>query len=278
MRIVAELGLGLGEERDLATGVERLPVETAIGRLEHTARRQRDVHVRRVARIDDDGVQHRPVGRVLLGPLGPRRPHRMVVPTVDRIPRCATVAADEQALRRAAGVPHTGFVGVPWRQPEHRLHAALELVARSKRGRRCFCPRRAQVVGMEKPSGRGARSASQQQASCPIRGPSSTTCCAMCPRNIGSLTVQLSRDASPVRVNTPLRVPTRSTPVVEPMSATSRDDRVGTTQGSTILKTAPVGSAACARRPYGVSSAPMTIEPPSSTILASAASVSSTPK
>jgi hypothetical protein len=49
------------------------------------------------------------------------------------------------------------------------------------------------------------------------------------------------------------------------LAATSRND-------------APVGSAAVASRPYGVSSASRSTEPPSSTIFASAASVSSTPK
>ncbi len=44
------------------------------------------------------------------------------------------------------------------------------------------------------------------------------------------------------------------------------------------LKAVPVGSAACASRPYGVSSAGCVTLPPSSTIRSRAASVSSTPK
>ena len=48
--------------------------------------------------------------------------------------------------------------------------------------------------------------------------------------------------------------------------------------GATSLNWVPVGSVAAARRPYGVSSAGRTIEPPSSTIFARAASVSATPK
>src|ERR1700712_940537 len=47
---------------------------------------------------------------------------------------------------------------------------------------------------------------------------------------------------------------------------------------ATSLNRAPVGSAAAARRPYGVSSAAIRMEPPRSTTFASAASVSSTPK
>lgn len=48
--------------------------------------------------------------------------------------------------------------------------------------------------------------------------------------------------------------------------------------GATSLNRAPVGSTAVARRPYGVSSAALSVEPPRSPILASEASVSSTPK
>jgi hypothetical protein len=47
---------------------------------------------------------------------------------------------------------------------------------------------------------------------------------------------------------------------------------------ATSLKSVPVGSAAAASRPYGVSSAGRTIFPPSRTICSSAAAVSSTPK
>src|SRR5207248_5889110 len=47
---------------------------------------------------------------------------------------------------------------------------------------------------------------------------------------------------------------------------------------ATSLKSAPVASVAVASRPYGVSSAGCTIEPPRSTILARVLSVSSAPK
>ena len=136
VRVVAELGVGIGEEARRAAGVERPPVAAAVDRLEHAAGRQPEVHVRGVARVDDDRVEHRAVGRVLLGPLGPRLPHRMVVPAVDGRPRVAAVVAAEQALRRSAGVPDAGLVGVARREPEHRPRAPAQSLAAAERRRR----------------------------------------------------------------------------------------------------------------------------------------------
>ncbi len=68
VRIVPELGVRVGEEVGPDAGVERVPVGAAVGRLEHAAARHAEVHVRGVARVDQDRVQLRPVGRASCSP------------------------------------------------------------------------------------------------------------------------------------------------------------------------------------------------------------------
>ena len=167
VRIVAELGVGIGEEVAVAARVERLPVGAAVGALEHAAARQPDVEVRGVARVDDHRVQHRPVGRVLLRPLGPRLPHRVVVPAAHRLPRVAAVVGAEQALRRAAGVPDAGLARVAGRQPEHRVAGCARADRRSRtRAARRLLSTIARGRSSGTPSGRGGRCASRAASSC----------------------------------------------------------------------------------------------------------------
>ena len=113
-----------------------------------------------------------------LGPLGPRLPHRVVVPAVDRLPRVAAVLAAEQALRRAARVPDAGLVGVARasaRTP--RCRRALER-GRRPRTRAAASPRSTSRRGRSSGtrSGRGGRCAPPSSSVRRSRG-SSTTCC-----------------------------------------------------------------------------------------------------
>ena len=110
VRVVPELrrrGSGRKSPRTPAlSGCQSLPPSA---RLEHAARRQPEVHVRRVARVDDDRVQHRAVGRVLdratrpTSPTSDGRSSRRPVPTCRRRPRCGTdPAASRRRTRRRA--------------------------------------------------------------------------------------------------------------------------------------------------------------------------------
>jgi hypothetical protein len=100
MGVVAEGRVGTGQEVGGAPHVQRPPIRPAVNRLEHAAAREPEVQVVVVARIDQDRVQHRPVGRPLdVRPLGPGSPVGVVVPAVERLPGDAAVARAEQALR-----------------------------------------------------------------------------------------------------------------------------------------------------------------------------------
>ena len=164
----------------------------------------------RVAGIDVDRVQHRPVGGALLGPLAPRRPGRVVVPPLDRRPRVAPVLGVEQAL--GASRPRTSSPVAP--------------------GGRASARRRARS---ERPSGSPAGNAGGRAASCQVRprsserstvGPrwpvrtatrsrrwsrgSRTAWCTTWPSSDGPATDHLCRSASAARIHRPLRVPTSS--------------------------------------------------------------------
>ncbi len=65
VRILADLGIRIGQKIDAHAGIQRLPGCARIEALERAAELagDRQIHVPRIARIDEDRVQHRPVGR-----------------------------------------------------------------------------------------------------------------------------------------------------------------------------------------------------------------------
>ncbi len=205
--VMAVVGVGLGQEDGLDVLVEGAPVLPAVGALEDPARRQAQVEVVGVAGVDDDRVQHRAVGGVLLGVLRPGLPHRVVVPAVDRRPGVTGVFTPEQALRAAAGVPDA--------RARRRGPGVSQNTLRRLR------PRRSPVWNA------GGRDASDQVAPKsvvrnsvgprwpvpaasssvrPSRG-SSTACWTMWPRKCGPSTDHDRRSASAKRIQAPLRVP-----------------------------------------------------------------------
>src|ERR1700687_5043785 len=100
-----------------------------------------------VARIDDHRMQHRTVGCSLVGPLRPRPPHRVFVPSRYRRPCVAAIVAAKQALRRTTRVPDVGIVYGARGEPDHATHAAPVRVARFERGRPArLLPRLAEVT------------------------------------------------------------------------------------------------------------------------------------
>ena len=195
VRVVAVLGVRVGQEVGRAPGVEGRPVVAAVDRLEHASAGEPDVEVVPVAGVDEHRVEHRAVGGALdVGPLRPLAPARVVVPAGHRRPGVAVVLAAEQALRRAAGVPGARLVGGPGREPEHRVEGAPVGVALGEgRGRRASLhvrPRSVErnTVGPRWP----VRHAARRMA--PSRG-SSTTCWMMWPRNIGPAAAQVGARA-----------------------------------------------------------------------------------
>ena len=114
----------------------------------HAAARHREVEVLRIARIMDDRMQLRAVGRAVLRRAHPSAVLRIVVDGGSRRPGDAAVFRSEQALRRGAGVPDVGLAGRAGRQPERvidgaRFHTA-DGRAESRRFGRLF-PRAAEV-------------------------------------------------------------------------------------------------------------------------------------
>src|SRR3989344_1075898 len=74
--------------------------------------------MRGVARVDDDRVHLRPVGRAVLHAAHPRAELRIIVDNGERVPGDATVVGAEQALRRGPGVPRVGLVRMARCEPE----------------------------------------------------------------------------------------------------------------------------------------------------------------
>ena len=114
-------GYGIGIDRH-ATAVERRPRRALVGGFEDAAARHADVHVGRVARVDQDRVQLGPVRRAVLLAAGPLEQPRMLVEAGDRLPRVAAVLGAKEALRRGAGVPRVRLARVRRREPEDVIH------------------------------------------------------------------------------------------------------------------------------------------------------------
>ena len=102
-------GSGSGRKSARTPWLSGCQSRAAIGRLEDAAARHADVQVLRVARIDEDRVQLRAVGRAVLVAAAPRLALRMLVEAVDTRPGRAAVGRAEQPLRRRARVPDAGL-------------------------------------------------------------------------------------------------------------------------------------------------------------------------
>src|SRR5947207_11898655 len=72
----------------------------------------------RIARIDENRVQLRAVGRSILIAAAPRFALRMLVESVDTLPRRAAVVRAKQSLRRCARVARPRLGGMAGRQPK----------------------------------------------------------------------------------------------------------------------------------------------------------------
>ena len=99
MRIVPVFGVWIRKEVSAHATVERPPASTAIGRLEDSAARHADVHVARIAGVDQDRMQLRPIGCAGLIVSAPGLTLRMLVQAVDATPCGAAVVRTKQPLR-----------------------------------------------------------------------------------------------------------------------------------------------------------------------------------
>ena len=114
----------------------------------HATAGHAEVHVLRIARVDDDGVHLRVVRRAVLHRAHPLAVLRVVVDVGKRLPGVTTIGTAKHSLRRGAGKPDIRFTGVARRQPE----GVIDRAARLTRGHFCesrwllrFLPRAAAV-------------------------------------------------------------------------------------------------------------------------------------
>ena len=144
-------GSGSGKKSRLDPAFSGCPVVAAVDALEHAAAGQADVEMRRVARIDDDRVQHRSVGRLVLRASRPRSPTSggRSNPVTG-----AHVSPPSSLRKRPCGDPPAyqtpGSSRWPGLNQTTELDASLERVAFGERGGPGrFLPRLAQVVRPE---------------------------------------------------------------------------------------------------------------------------------
>jgi len=131
---------------------QRSPAAPRIARLVHAAARHSEHKVRRVAWVDDDGVQFRAIGRAVLDCSHPLAELWIVIDGRQWRPAHAAVLGAKQALRRGAGVPGVTLAGVARRKPEGVVHRARRQAVRwLAEGRRLtgFLPGLAKVGGAE---------------------------------------------------------------------------------------------------------------------------------
>ena len=133
--------------------------------LEHAAARHADVHMRGVARVDQDRVQLRAVRRAVLVAAAPRLAVGMLVESRHAFPRRAAVRRAEQSLRRRARIPDARLARVSRREPERVIDDAAAALGECGRPRG-FLPG-ASVVGRaedRRPEVAGARCGEQRLA------------------------------------------------------------------------------------------------------------------
>src|SRR5215475_8694508 len=110
---------------------QRGPGSSRVNRLMHTTARHAEVEMRRVARIDDDRVQLRPVRRAVLYGAHPFPVLRVVVDKRKRHPSDATILGAEQPLWRSARIPDARLTRVTRHEPERVIDRAAD-VARGR--------------------------------------------------------------------------------------------------------------------------------------------------
>ena len=168
VRVVTVLRMRVRAGRRQHAGVQQM----SSSRLDRCFRTRRPSRCRStcasgIAWIDQDRMDRRTVGIALLHVAGPFEPLRMIVPSGHRLPRGAARPPDEQPFGRRARIPHTGFVGMSRRQPEHLLDGRRSTVVlrfgKRRRSRR-LPPRAPEVRGTGTPSGRGDRCAARPAA------------------------------------------------------------------------------------------------------------------
>src|SRR5215472_17960204 len=133
MRIMPILGVGIRKEIGADAPVERPPVCAGIRRFEYAAAGHADVHVARVARVDQDRMQLRAVGCASLIISTPRFALRMFVQTLDASPCGAAVLGSEQPLRRGARKPDARHRLVSRREPERVINDPARALAKRRR-------------------------------------------------------------------------------------------------------------------------------------------------
>ena len=195
---------GLGWKSARTPWLSGCQSRAAVGGLEHAAARHADVHVRRIARIDQDRVQLRAVGRAVLVAAAPRLALRMRVEAGDAFQVAPPSSERNSPCGDVPAYQTPGCDAWPGRQPERvvddapavrrRTPAASPPPSTSGRGRSSGTP-----------SGRDARCAPRRAASCRRAGraPRGGRCC---PRNCGPASFQVRRAPSLVSVHRPLRV------------------------------------------------------------------------
>jgi hypothetical protein len=143
---VAVFVIGGGQEFGGAAAVQRLPVRAAVLAGEDAAARHADIEPARFAGIDQDRVEFGAVGRAILLAAGPLPVHWMLVQASNALPAGPAVLGAEQALRRCAGIPDIGFVGMARGQPEDMIDGTAAGRLGEARRRDCFGPALAEIV------------------------------------------------------------------------------------------------------------------------------------
>ena len=211
VRVVAELGIRIRHEIGAHAAVERLPVGAGVGRLEDAAARHPDVQVLRVARIDEDRVELGPVRRAVLVAAAPLLAVRMLVEAGDARPGRAAVGRAEEPLRRRARVPDAELGRVARREPERVVDACACCPASNAGGVLASFHVRPRSVERNTVGPRWPVRAAASSV-LPSRG-SSTAWWTMLPRKCGPASFHVRRAASPVSVQSPLRVAISNTVV-----------------------------------------------------------------
>ena len=159
---------GVESLHDLHAADQRPPGAASVDRLVHPAARHADVQVRRVARVHEDGVELRPVGRSVLGAAHPLPVTRVVVQAGDRVPGGAAILGPEKPVRRGAGVPGAWLGRVTRREPEGVVDdPPLRTVTRLRKHGGTFRLLATSLPGRwtGRPSGPGDRSSPRRGAS-----------------------------------------------------------------------------------------------------------------
>ena len=158
MRVMAVFGIRLRQEIRFYAAIERTPIATGVLRLEHPSTGHADIHVRRISRIDLNGVELRTVRCAVLVAAAPCLALRMRIESFHSPPRSAVIVGHEKTLRRRPRVPDAGVRRMSGGQPECVIDDALAALLKCRR-LFCFMPRSAAIAGAKNrgPEVSGAR-------------------------------------------------------------------------------------------------------------------------